>query len=1610
MNRRVHVSVARPFGTRAAAKLLATPPVSVVRITKNGGRADAASADSKIAAMYQRKTPVEHVLLRPGMYIGATDAQTSVAWVAAPGTMRLTRSEVSHSPGLLKLFDEILVNACDNKARNPEGMTRLEVTVDAGGAGRPAQLSIMNDGRGIPIVLHPSEGVYVPDLIFGTLLTGSNFGGGGTEAGAEESSTGGRHGYGAKLTNIFSKSFRVETADTGRGLAYSQAWTGNMTNRGEPTITQLPTAGEGGTLKRQKKDEEISLLRDAAGAPVDFTRVTFAPDLTRFCGGMRAALGDAPQLDAAFVALITRRVLDAAGVLSLCGGPPVMVTLNGKTVPVSSWPAYVSLYCPPPMSEKGNTMSPADEGAIQAAIMGLAVPDATRFLRSVHFLRTSPRLEVGASAGGWRISGEGDEGALEASNTPGCIASFVNGMATPRGGTHVALVTEVLARRLAEYAQKRLRKEKAAPAPAPTKAGAAAPAHVVVSPIKPDSITPAVVKAHLRLWINTRIPGPTFDSQSKEQLVTGPEAVAAALVGNGVAVPNVSAALGAVDALFSDKFIKAVAEEGGVYAAVVADAASRAQSDLARSLRKASRATSDSKVKAIPKLEDANWAGGRRAGECTLILTEGDSAKALAVAGLAVVGRDAYGVFPLRGKLLNVRDVSVATALDNTEVAALITILGLDLRSAYGGEDGSPRGLRYGRVMIMADQDVDGSHIKGLILNLFHVYWPSLLASCATPASTFVQAFVTPVMKARAGSTTREFYSVAQFEAWRAAGGEATARNWAVKYYKGLGTSTSEEGRAYFRALAKHVAPFVWRGAADGDALALAFAKDRVEDRKTWLAAAADAGVAPAGSSESLEQASGTSFSAFVHKELIAFSQADLARSIPSVLDGLKPSQRKVLFACFRRAGGMAGVGGGGTTLAAALRALRLSVNVPNADTQADEEDKATQVEPAVPSGALASAGLRLGGEVKVAQLAGYVAEHTAYHHGEASLTATIMGMAQDFVGSNNVPLLAPVGQFGTRLQGGKDAASARYIFTRLTPASRLLFPSIDDELLARREDDGSLVEPIAYLPVVPTLLLNGGAGIGTGWSTFVPPCHPLDVCDAVEAGLAKGWHVAEGQRGKGAVSSPFELSPWWRGFKGSAVPSAGGVGVAGWSEGFATWGMAEWVQPRTAMDGPRKARKAALPGTAPSALLDADFTSFGSLDGSGAAAAASYAAFASDLGGGGRGDYMDGLRPEDEEERLKAGPGGSVVVRVSELPIGRWTEEYKAFLQGLLGRGVVKELREYHSEATAEFVLTLTREGVAEVRALADAARAVTGLPSAAVSGDGKGIVVKVSAKAKGEARDAATWPGWGEAVAALPQDADALLTPALHAWLRLSSSISTRNMHAFDAAGRIARFGSPWDVVRAVLPIRGAGYVARAARLEAVLREAHTRALARARFLKDITTGSLVVAGKGKAELVRVLWERGFPVWDDVPGAPSLLVPGRHAAALAGLHPSLRSLLQLDPISSSGATSAGKGSPAPGSRAFDYLLALPLWQLTAESTARAEDAVVGLTQAVKAAAAATPESLWRSDLAALREHWQEDEALAATWRGAGVRTSAPAAPAKTAAAARAPRKTAAR
>jgi DNA topoisomerase-2 len=434
----------------------------------------------------------------------------------------------------------------------------------------------------------------------------------------------------------------------------------------------------------------------------------------------------------------------------------------------------------------------------------------------------------------------------------------------------------------------------------------------------------------------------------------------------------------------------------------------------------------------VPKLDDATRAGTAEWEKCTIILTEGDSAKSFAVAGLAVVGRAYFGAFPLRGKVKNVRDSTAAQADQNRELRALKTIIGI--RTGIGPESQAPR---YGRVLVMTDQDVDGFHIKGLLMNFFDAQFPGLIGTRVR-----LESMRTPLIKATVGAHVHEFFSQPEYDAW--ASGRAAADK--VKYYKGLGTSTSAEARHYFESIATYTVRYDF--ATGLERLRELFSREELAVRKRTVRDAVVRTSAPSSHEPIVRGADGCieqSVGAFVETELVQYTSDAVVRCIPSVMDGLKPSQRKVVYTMLKSVAHK---------------------------------------------------------EAKVAQLAAHVAQQTAYHHGEASMQQTVVALAQDFVGSNNVPLLLPIGQFGTRRLGGDDTASARYIFTRISPVAALAFPPEDFQLAPQQEDEGQAIEPRYLLPAIPWILVNGASGIATGFSTTVPPHDARAVVAAVRAAL----------------------------------------------------------------------------------------------------------------------------------------------------------------------------------------------------------------------------------------------------------------------------------------------------------------------------------------------------------------------------------------------------------------------------------------------------------------------------------------------------------------------------
>lgn len=1177
---------------------------------------------------YNKVSQREHILIRSDTYIGSIQPVTENIWVYNESNNTISKELITYCPGLLKVFDEILVNAGDASTNDKTCDTiKVEYNNEEG------YISIYNNGdEGIPVAEHPDHGILVPSMIFGELLTSSNYNDN------EERTTGGRNGYGAKLANIFSIKFIVEIDDAKRCKRYKQTWKNNMLEVENPIISKLPA----------KTKSSV--------------KITFYPDFEKF---------NIKELDNDHLKLFHRRTIDIAGT----NNNKLKVFFNNNKINCLNFKSYIELYYP--SSENDIYIDNSNER--------------------------------------WTI------GVVYKPNNGGDVISFVNSIFTYNGGTHCNYVIDNIIKIIInDYIKKDKDVKK-----------------------KELKISNNLLKENFIFFINSTIINPAFSSQTKDTLTTKCDKFGSKYE---------------ISQTFLKKIVKC-----GIIDQIIESIKVKENTTLKKTDGK-----KKFKISGIPKLEDANKAGTKDSYNCTLILTEGDSAKATAMAGLGVVGRDYFGVFPLKGKLLNVREASPSQLLNNEEITNLKTILGLKQ-----GEDYSNtlkfNNLRYGHILLLTDQDsvtgdtplllklnnkitvkniedittqwaqynskemattnyltwtdggwvtikkvirhlvtkkiyrvltdngcvdvtedhsliksdlseitpnnckindellhtnftfnniqdttldlqiqeiyimgiyficgecdikidlwyikheninlllkikkilldiynfnikisnnilticnpskqfvtkyyilfynknkykvipdqilnnsikikenfingindtfnhdninslminvdikitaqclyylysnlnyfviidynvntnkyvlnintsficksnkikkiidlgttdlyvydletenhhfqagigemivhnTDGSHIKGLFINFLHSLWPSLVKY-----DGFVQSLNTPIIKAFKNKDIQVFYNLTEYEKWTQ---QVNTTSWKIKYYKGLGTSTAIEARDYFIDIQNKLITYYWNNLEletdpDHDAITLAFEKSRADDRKSWLMNYNKNNILK------YEQKK-IQYYDFIHSDLIHFSNDDLIRSIPSVIDGLKPSQRKILYGAF-------------------LRGL--------------ERD-----------------------EVKVAQLAGFVSDRAAYHHGEMSLNGAIIGMAQNFVGSNNINILMPNGQFGTRLKGGKDAASPRYIWTMLEELTNIIYNPLDNPVLIHQKDDGIPIEPEYYIPIIPMVLINGTEGIGTGFSTKIPPYNPLDIITNLKLLINN--------------EKLNKIDPWWQNFKGT--------------------------------------------------------------------------------------------------------------------------------------------------------------------------------------------------------------------------------------------------------------------------------------------------------------------------------------------------------------------------------------------------------------------------------------------------------------------------------------------
>jgi len=922
-------------------------------------------------------------------------------------------------------------------------------------------------------------------------------------------------------------------------------------------------------------------ISDAKPKDKPQTKISFVPDYLRF--GITELTDD-------IIALFEKRTFDIAATTD----PSIKVYLNGKLIKINSFDEYV----------------------------GMFYDDEDERIKKMVYEDVNDR---------WKI------GAIFDNKSSFNHTSFVNGIWTFQGGSHVTAVLDQITKRLLT---------------------------IIHAKHKDIIVKPSQIRDNLTLFIDCVIEDPGFNSQIKECLTTK----VSDFVHDDKKKSNTFESFCKI----SDGFIEKLAKSG-IITEVVNMAKFKADGELKKTDGKKNKS-----LRGMAKLDDAEWAGTNKSHLCKLIVTEGDSAKSFAVSGLSMIGTEQYGVFPLKGKPINAREVSTKALLKNEEFCNIKQILGLKNGKKYTEEN--IKELRYGGIIILTDQDVDGSHIKGLLMNMIHSYWPTLLK-----IDGFIQSMATPIVKVHKKSDKKinksyqselTFYNLNDYNEWT---NSVNPKLWVSKYFKGLGTSTDEEAVKAFIDFDKKIISYQWEppvktdddnnkndqqnnneindeddelddiNSKSHDALLLAFEKKRANDRKLWL----DDSNLNVNNDKSTQY---VPYSTFINEDLREFSIYDNVRSIPSVCDGFKPSQRKVMHGCKKK---------------------------------------------------------KMKTEIKVAEIAAFISENTKYHHGETSLQGTIVGQAQQFVGSNNINLLYPSGNFGHRWKGGKDAASPRYIFTKLENITNKIFRSEDDKIYEYNVDDGNKIEPVAFAPIIPMCLVNGCKGIGTGWSTSIPSYNPLDIAHNIKR-MLHGEQI-------------LQLSPWYKGFVGDI----------------------------------KKEKN--------------NFTTFG-----------------------------------------KYNILNETTIHITELPIGTWTEDYKAYLDNItLYKEDDPSSPEYKKKILSEYFVSPRTDNIIDIRI---------------------------------------TFNG-GEMQKLIKND-------TLVKTLQLTSSISTSNMCMFNENGKITKYDELDEIFEEFYNYRLKMYGNRKKQILKILKNHVDILKYKIKFIQEVINEKIIIGKKKKTVLIEELENNGYPM----------------------------------------------------------------------------------------------------------------------------------------------------
>ena len=596
-----------------------------------------------------------------------------------------------------------------------------------------------------------------------------------------------------------------------------------------------------------------------------------------------------------------------------------------------------------------------------------------------------------------------------------------------------------------------------------------------------------LVKPYFTLFIRAEIDKPKFESNSKSQLVGPCDSKNKPMYKVKATESFKSARKAVLQKMMKWNFIVLLEEK------------LRFREERSKKKGETQRLISNSNI------DHANKAGTKESLKCILCIEEGKSAKGLMdsaigelrtkdSSGKEIIGTDYYGSMAIRGKFLNVQNSTMSAIFNNAEVQLLINALGLRYGIDYS-KDENLKTLRYGEVWIVTDADDDGIHIRALLINFFYKLFKSLFDR------GFIKAFNTPVVKlaprAKRDRDNRNkwllFYTNPEFRRYHS---QHDLKGWVVQYYKGLGSIPVKESDLYLKN--PKIVTFFLEG-DESEYMSLGFDKKDADRRKQWIAR----GMPREGefyeyfkkvtayeddSADSDEEEphfvyeGRLSLSCFIDHQLIIYHRMTLRRHLPCIWDGFTESQRKAFYG---------------------IRKARLT----SCQT--------------------------------LGRLAGEIQRDTAYHHGPDSLMGTIIRMAQGFVGTNNIPLLIPNGNFGSRKKGGKDHAAPRYPSTMLEHIASIIFPEIDDALLTQLEDTDGKIEYSTYYPIIPMILVNGATGLACGSSTEIPCYNPEELVNWLITRLSE----------PDKVDKLKAIEPWYRGFVGEIemVTPKDSVHATGW-------------------------------------------------------------------------------------------------------------------------------------------------------------------------------------------------------------------------------------------------------------------------------------------------------------------------------------------------------------------------------------------------------------------------------------------------------------------------------